>query len=267
MPTDKNAPTVIKVSGTLVDEPDALAELWPALRTLQAEAPIVLVHGGGAQMTALADRLGHTPKRVQGRRVTTDLDLEIAQWAMRGSLNTQLVSQAQQHDLTAVGVSGTDAGLVRVSKRPPWTVNGESVDFGWVGDIERVEPSLLEGLLAQSLVPVVASLGIGDAGQVYNVNADTVACALAEALGAEQLLYVTGAGAVRRDAEDPASGLDTCDAATAEQGITDGWIADGMRVKVETALDALNGSVGEVHICGPGDLLARSEATEVVLKT
>jgi acetylglutamate kinase len=215
-------------------------------------------------MTALANRLGHTPERVQGRRITTDLDLKIAQWAMGGTLNTTLVSQAQQHDLTAVGVSGADAGLVHVTKRPPWTVNGKTVDFGWVGDVERVDPSLLEGLLAQSLVPVVAPLGIDHDGQVYNVNADTVACALAEALSAEQLLYVTGAGAVRRNADDSESRLDTCDTATAEQGVADGWIEGGMRVKVETALDALHGPVDEVYICGPGDLLSRSEATEVV---
>jgi acetylglutamate kinase len=267
MSTDTGSPTVIKVSGTLLDEPDALAELWPALCTLRAEGPVVLVHGGGTQMTALADRLGHTPERVQGRRITTDLDLKIAQWAMRGTLNTQLVSQAQQHDLTAVGVSGADAKLVQVTKRPAWDVNGETVDFGWVGDIEHVDPSLLEGLLLQSLVPVVAPLGIDEEGQVYNVNADTVACALAEALSARQLLFVTGAGAVRRDADDPASRLDTCDAATAEQGVADGWIEGGMRVKVETALDALDGAVGEVHICAPDDLLSRSQSTELVRET
>lgn len=264
MSTDVGNPTVIKVSGTLLDEPDALAELWPALCTLRTESPVVLVHGGGKQMTALAHRLGHTPERVQGRRITTDLDLKIAQWAMRGTLNTQLVAQAQQHDLTAVGVSGADAGLVQVSKRPAWDVNGETVDFGWVGDIEHVDPSLLEGLMPQSLVPIVAPLGIDEKGQVYNVNADTVACALAEALAAEKLLFVTGAGAVRRDADDPTSRIDICDTATADQGVEKGWIEGGMRVKVETALDALDGSIGEVHICAPDDLLTRANSTEVV---
>ena len=264
MTSKTNAPTVIKVSGSLFDAPHARADLWPGIQALHEDAPVVLVHGGGTQMTALADRLGHTPERVQGRRITTDLDLKIAQWAMRGSLNTTLVSEAQQHDLTAVGVSGADAALVQVSKRPAWDVDGRTVDFGWVGDIEHVDPSLLEGLMARSLVPVVAPLGIDDEGQVYNVNADTVARALAEALAADPLLYVTEAGAVRRDAEVPASRLDTCDAATAEQGVAEGWIAGGMRVKVETALDALDGSVGAVYICGPSDLLDRSQATEVV---
>lgn len=244
-----------------------MTELWSELRALRAEAPVVLVHGGGKQMTALADRLGHTPERVQGRRITTDLDLKIAQWAMRGALNTQLVSQAQQHDLTAVGVSGADAGLVCVSKRPAWDVNGETVDFGWVGDIEEIDPSVLDGLLAQKCVPVVAPLGIDSEGQVYNVNADTVSCALADALAAQKLLFITGAGGVRRDPGDPASCLDTCDADTFNAGVNNGWIEGGMRVKVETALDALDGDVGEVHICGPDDLLSRSKATEVVLGT
>lgn len=264
MSTDESNPIVVKVSGSLVDQPDELADLWPDLRALHSEAPVVLVHGGGKQMTALADRLGHTPEKVQGRRITTDLDLKIAQWAMRGALNTQLVSQAQQHDLTAVGVSGADASLVRVSKRPAWDVNGKTVDFGWVGDIEEIDPSLLEGLLAQSLVPVVAPLGIDDEGQVYNVNADTIACAIAEALAAQKLLFVTGAGGVRRTADDPASRLETCDAATFNAGVNDGWIEGGMRVKVETALDALQAGVDRAFICGADDVLARTQATEVV---
>ncbi|WP_103029669.1 acetylglutamate kinase [Salinibacter altiplanensis] len=267
MTDQKSSPAVVKVSGSLLDEPDALADLWPEVRALHGEAPVVLVHGGGAQMTALANRLGHTPERVQGRRVTGDLDLEIAQWTMGGALNTKLVSQAQQHDLRAIGLSGADAELIQVSKRPPWTINGHTVDFGWVGDIEAIHSDMLEVLLTQSLVPVVAPLGIDDDGQIYNVNADTVACALAEALAAETLFFVTGAGAVRRDADDPSSRLDTCDTATAQRGVADGWIEGGMRVKVETALSALAGAVGDVHICGPDDLLSRSQATEVVVGT
>lgn len=264
MSRGESDPIVVKVSGSLLDERDELAELWPALQTLQAEAPVVLVHGGGKQMTALANRLGHTPERVQGRRITTDLDLKIAQWAMRGALNTKLVSQAQQHDLTAVGVSGADATLVRVTKRPTWDVNGEPVDFGWVGDIEEIDPSLLEGLLTQSLVPVVAPLGIDGEGQVYNVNADTVACALAEALRAQTLLFVTGAGGVRRNPDDPTSHLDLCDPATFHSGVAEGWIEGGMRVKVETALDALQSGVERAFICGTDDVLTRTNATEVV---
>ena len=265
MTTEESKPIVVKISGSLVDEEEGMAALWPALQALKERAPVVLVHGGGKQMSEMADRLDHTPRRVQGRRVTTDLDLEIAQWTMSGTLNTQLVAQAKAHDCMAVGLSGADAGQVQVSKRPPWQIDGETVDFGWVGDIESVDPTLVDGLLARDLMPVVAPLGIDDSGQVYNVNADRVACALASALEAKQILFVTGAGGVRRNASDPSSNLDTCDGATFEAGVEAGWIAGGMRVKIETALDALSDGVGSAVVCGPDDLLEQTHATEVVL--
>lgn len=264
MTMDEAKPIVVKVSGSLLDRPEELEELWPAVRSLWDDGPVVLVHGGGKQMTALADRLDHTPERVQGRRITTDLDLKIAQWAMRGTLNTKLVSQAQQHDLTAVGVSGADASLVRVTKRPEWKINGESVDFGWVGDIEEIDSRLVEGLLDRTIVPVVAPLGIDGEGQVYNVNADTVACALASALEAEMVLFVTGTGGVQRRADDATSQIDVCDAETFADGVDAGWIHGGMRVKIETALEALREGVDRVFICGVDDLTARADATEVV---
>jgi acetylglutamate kinase len=258
-------PIVVKISGSLVAEAEGMAALWSALQTLAERAPVVLVHGGGRQMSEMADRLGHTPRRVQGRRVTTDLDLEIAQWTMSGTINTQLVAQAKAHDLTAVGLSGADAGQVQVTKRPPWQIDGETVDFGWVGDIDTVDPSLIDGLLARDLTPIVAPLGIDNSGQVYNVNADTVACAIATALGAKEIRFVTGAGGVCRDANDPASSLDTCDRATFEAGVEAGWIDGGMRVKVETALDALDDGVGSAVVCGPDDLLEQTHATEIVM--
>jgi acetylglutamate kinase len=197
--------------------------------------------------------------------VTTDIDLEIAKWTMSGALNTQLVAQAAAHDLTAVGLSGADSGQVQVSKRPPWDINGESVDFGWVGDIEAINPSLLRTLLTQNIMPIVAPLGIDDKGQLYNVNADTVASALAGALKAKELLFVTGTGGVRRNAEDPASHLHTCDSETFEVGVEEGWIEGGMRVKMKTALDALRDGVGRAFVCAPDDLASRSRATEVMV--
>lgn len=265
MTANATDPIVVKISGSLVAEDDAMAALWPAVQTLRERTPVVLVHGGGQQMSEMADRLGHTPRRVQGRRVTTDLDLEIAQWTMCGALNTQLVAQAKAHDCVAVGLSGADAGQVQVTKRPPWQINGETVDFGWVGDVETVDPTLIDGLLARDLMPVVAPLGVDEDGQVYNVNADTVASALAGALGARQLLFVTGAGGVRRDADDPSSVLDRCNPSTVEAGVEAGWIAGGMRVKVQTALDALDDGVGAAVVCGPDDLLEQAHATKIVM--
>jgi len=256
--------TVVKISGTLLDDADALDSFWEAVRDLVEAGPLVLVHGGGKQATALAERLGHTPTVVQGRRVTTDLDLDVVQWALCGKLNTQLVATAKRYGLRAVGLSGADDGLLQVEKRPAWTIDGESVDFGWVGDVTGVDASLLDCLLAAGRIPIVAPLGIDAAGQVYNVNADTVAQNIASALGARKMLLVTGTGGVQRSPSAPAP-LPRCDAGTAASGITDGWIADGMRVKVEAALTALEEGVGEAFICAADDLRAQDHATQIVL--
>jgi acetylglutamate kinase len=257
------SPAVAKISGSLADTADALHAFWTAVATMRTERPVVVVHGGGKQATALAQRLGHTPRFVQGRRVTSDVDLDVAQWALRGKLNTQLVAQAQQHDLTAVGLSGADGELLRVSKRPPWTVDGETVDFGWVGDVEAVDPTVLRGLLGAGVVPVVAPLGIDADGQIYNVNADTIAQRLATALRARALFFVTATGGVRRRADDPASRLDVCTAETFATGVDAGWINGGMRVKLHTALEAVQDGVEEAVICAAADLLSQQHATRV----
>lgn len=262
--TPDSNPIVIKISGTLLADGGAPEAFWTALHTLQKTSPVVMVHGGGAQATAMAHRLDHEPTIVQGRRVTSDLDLDIMQWALRGKLNTQLVGDAKRHGITAVGLSGADGNTLQVTKRPPWTVNGDTVDFGWVGDVEGVDASLLHSTLAAGMVPIVAPLGIDAAGQTYNVNADTVARALAGALGAEELLLVTATGGVRREADVPASHLATCTADTFEEGTEAGWINGGMRVKMEVAFDALRGGVDDVFILAPDDLVRRSHATRVV---
>ena len=263
--TPPTPPIVVKISGGLLDDDEALDAFWREVRALQSEGPVVIVHGGGAQATAMAQRLDHEPTIVQGRRVTTDLDLDIMQWALGGKLNTQLVAQAKHHEVTAVGISGTDASTLQVTKRPPWTVNGKQVDFGWVGDVEGVDTALIEGLLTSGFMPIVAPLGIDSDGQIYNVNADTVAQALASALEADRLLLVTGTGGVRRSAEAAETRLDVCDFDTYAAGLAEGWIEGGMRVKLKTAFDALENGVEQAYILAPDDLTARSKATRVEL--
>lgn len=263
----KNAlskPAVLKIGGALLAMPDAMETFWTSVAALQSETPVVVVHGGGPQATDVARRLRHEPRIVHGRRVTSDVDLEIVQWTLRGALNTALVAGATRHGLAAVGLSGVDGGTLRVTKRPPWQVDGETVDFGWVGDVERVQTDVLETLLRGGFVPVIAPLGLDAAGQAYNVNADTVACTLAEALGASSFLLVTESGGVRRDPADPASRLDRCDRATFEQGIEAGWIAGGMRVKLHVAFQALGAGIADVAILSPTGLLTRANATRIV---
>ena len=261
----QSKPIVIKIGGAVLDVPSGLEAFWQQVGHLHETAPVVIVHGGGKQATDLAHRLGHEPRIVHGRRVTTDLDLEIVQWTMRGSVNAGLVAQASRYGLRAVGLCGADGGLLRVHKRPPWEVDGATVDFGWVGDVDQVETTVLEHLLTAGFVPIVAPLGIDEGGHLYNVNADTVAQALAAALRAEQLFLVTQSGGVRRMADDAASHLAQCNKETYDEGLATGWIHGGMGVKLHIAFKALDAGIDEVFILAPDDLRARVSATRVVL--
>ncbi len=256
-------PVLIKIGGALVNNPEGLEPLWAAVRQLRERQPVAVVHGGGPQATEMARRLGHEPRIVHGRRVTTDLDLEIIHWTLRGSLNTRLVAQAIRLGVPAAGLSGADGGILRVRRRPPWEVDGETVDFGLVGDVERVEPGLLQSLLNGGYVPVIAPLGIDGEGQTYNVNADTVAYSIAAALGVETLLLAAESGGVRRDVADPDSLIREIDRPGFEAGLRDGWIQGGMRVKLQIAFDALAAGIPEVFILSPGDLLLRDNGTRV----
>ena len=257
-------PTVIKIGGALLAMPDAMDAFWTSVAALRRATSVVVIHGGGPQATEVARRLRHEPRIVHGRRVTSDVDLEIVQWTLRGALNTALVAGAARHGLAAVGLSGADGGTLRVTKRPPWTIDGETVDFGWVGDVEDVDVRLVQTLLGSGFVPVLAPLGLDATGQIYNVNADTVACAVAEALAASSFLLVTESGGVRRDASEPASRLDRCDRAIFERGVDEGWIAGGMRVKLHVAFQALEAGIPDVAVLSPSALLTRADATRIV---
>ena len=244
-------PVVVKLGGAVLADAQAVRAVWAGVAAM---GRAVVVHGGGPQATALARRLGHEPRIVAGRRVTTDLDLDVALYTLRGALNARLVAAARGAGVRAVGVSGADGGLVTVVRRPPLDVDGEAVDFGHVGDVESVDPALLHALLDAGFVPVVASVCADDAGALYNVNADTVAAEVAAALGSARLDFVTEAGGVRRDPADPGSLLPTLALAEAARGEAQGWVAGGMRPKLAVARAALAAGVGAVRICAPADL-------------
>ncbi|HLA64670.1 MAG TPA: acetylglutamate kinase, partial [Rhodothermales bacterium] len=234
------------------------------VRALGAAGPVVVVHGGGPQATALARRLGHEPRIVAGRRVTTDLDLQIALWAFRGELNARLVAGATARGVPAVGMSGADGGLVEVVRRPPREVDGETVDFGHVGDVVKTHPAVLSALLDRGFVPVVAPVCADRTGGLYNVNADTVALALARALGARALLLVAEVGAVYNAYPDPASRLAVLDAAAFAAGVAAGWIEGGMRPKLEVGFEAVAAGVDEVRVCAPDALADPTSGTRLV---
>jgi acetylglutamate kinase len=200
----------------------------------------VVVHGGGPQISALMSRLGKTTEFRDGLRVTDAETVDIARMVLIGQVNPQLVTAINLHGNYAVGVSGEDAGLIKASARNP--------ELGFVGDIDAINPSLLEGLLADEFIPVVATIGTDDQGQAYNINADVVAGAIAEALGAEKLIYLTDIEGLRRDVGDPASLIRQTTADELDALMADGTIAGGMIPKVSSCVQAVRNGVGRAHI-------------------
>ncbi|MBX2819295.1 MAG: acetylglutamate kinase [Rhodothermaceae bacterium] len=255
---------VIKIGGALLGDEARMDSFWRQVQRLAETLAVIVVHGGGPQATAMARTLGHEPTMIEGRRVTSDLDLSIMHWALCGELNTQLVSQASAIGLPAVGIKGIDGQTVQVRKRPPWTIAGKEVDFGWVGDVETINTDLLQLLLTNNYLPVITPLGIDQQGQTYNVNADTIAQSIASALGAQLFCMVAESGGVRRVAEEASSHLTTMDAGTYSQGKTEGWIQGGMIVKLKVAFDALRSGVPEVYICTPEDVFERLSGTRII---
>jgi acetylglutamate kinase len=200
----------------------------------------VVVHGGGPQISALMQRLGKTTEFRDGLRVTDAETVDIARMVLIGQVNPQLVTAINLHGDYAVGVSGEDAGLIRAAARDP--------ELGFVGDVASINPAILDGLLADEFIPVVATIGTDDRGQAYNINADVVAGAIAEALGAEKLVYLTDIEGLRRSVDDPASLIRQTTADELDALIADGTIAGGMIPKVASCVRAVRNGVGRAHI-------------------
>jgi acetylglutamate kinase len=200
----------------------------------------VVVHGGGPQISDMMTRLGKVPEFRQGLRVTDAETVGIARMVLRGQVNPTIVSAINVHGPVALGVSGEDAGLIRARTRDP--------ELGFVGDIEDVDPTILEHLLAEDLIPVVATIGVDAAGQAYNINADTVAAHLAVALGASKLVYLTNIEGLRRDLADPASLISVVAAGELEAMMASGELEGGMVPKVEACVHAVRRGVPRAHI-------------------
>jgi acetylglutamate kinase len=245
---------VVKLGGDVVQDPAVLDQVAAQLALLSSlSIRLVVVHGGGPQASALLRRLGREPEMVAGRRVTDDQALEVAKMVYAGLLSTDLLAALREHEIAAVGISGVDGELLTARRRPPVQVVDDrglerTVDYGHVGDIVGVEPRLLTTLLDQRFVPVIASLA-GDAdGNVYNVNADTVAQSIAVALRAMKLIFLTGAPGVLRDKDNSSTLVTFADPDDLAQLIQSGAVAGGMRPKVEACIRAATSGVERTHI-------------------
>ncbi len=200
----------------------------------------VVVHGGGPQISDLMNRLGKTAEFRNGLRVTDSETVDIARMVLIGQVNPQIVAAMNVHGTYAVGVSGEDAGLIRAVARDP--------ELGFVGDVAGVNPAILERLLDDEFIPVVATIGTDEHGQAYNINADTVAGAIAEALDAEKLVYLTDIEGLRRKVDDPSSLIRQTSPDELDALMADGTIAGGMIPKVESCVHAVRNGVRRAHV-------------------
>jgi len=232
---------VLKYGGHAMEDPK-LAALFAedvVLMRLVGMYPVV-VHGGGPQISDLMRRLGKEPEFIDGLRVTDAETVDIARMALVGKVNREIVTSLNRHGSYAVGLSGEDAGLLQVEAR--------DARLGFVGDVRTIDPAIIERMLREDLIPVVATIGVDQEGQAYNVNADAVAAAIALALRAEKLVYLTDVTGVYRDFADEASLISQTDIAGLEQLLADGTVGEGMIPKLRSCIEALRGGVHRAHV-------------------
>ncbi len=232
---------VVKYGGNAMVDP-ALAAQFAEDVVLMHQVGIkpVIVHGGGPQITELHGRLGKVTEFKDGHRVTDAESLEITRMVLVGKVNREIVSLINRHGPHAVGISGEDAGLLLAAERHP--------ELGFVGDVEAVNPNIIERLLAEDLIPVVSTIGSDASGQSYNINADAVAGAVAAALGAEKVVYLTDVEGLQRDVEDPTTLINRATAADLDAFVEEGVVGTGMIPKVAACIHAVRHGVASAHM-------------------
>ena len=243
---------VVKIGGDIAEDEPGLHSFTEEVALLaQVGIHIVMVHGGGKQATDLSEKLGIEAKMVNGRRVTDEKTLDVVMMVFAGKINTEILSSLRKAGVDAVGISGVDGGIINAVKRPPkkivneQTGQEEMIDFGHVGDIHSVDTKLLKTLLAADFVPVIASLGGDDLGNILNINADTVASEIAAALKAEKLILASDVDGILRADKTLISRVTPQEI---DQLIAQGVIRGGMIPKAQGAVEALVDGVKSVHI-------------------
>jgi acetylglutamate kinase len=255
-----SGPLVLKLGGEVVAGPHLPAIARDVAELASSGVPVVIVHGGGPQATDLQKRLGQTPQIVAGRRITDAAALEVMKMVVAGKVNVDLCAAIVAAGGRPVGLNGASARTVDAVKRPPKVMAGagpDPIDFGHVGDVTGVNRELVALLIERGYVPVIACLGADAQGNVFNINADTVANRLAVALDARALVLVTDVPGVLRDIADPSSRITRLTEREATTAIEQGVITKGMIPKVEESFAAIREGVRAVHIVGKisrGDL-------------
>ena len=247
---------VVKIGGDIAEDDEGLNTFCEEVALLvQVGIKVVMVHGGGKQATDLSEKLGIEPKLVEGRRVTDDYALDVVKMVFAGKINSEILASLRKAGVDAVGISGVDGGIINAVKRPPKKIlnketgKEEMIDFGHVGDIQSIDPRLLNTLLTADFLPVMASLGGDDDGNILNINADTVASRVAASLSAEKLILATDVDGILKPDKTLISRATPGDI----KGLIEkGVISAGMIPKANSAVGALLDGVKSVHIINGG---------------
>jgi acetylglutamate kinase len=246
---------VVKLGGEVINDPERLDMLTEDLSLMyQLSIRIVIIHGGGPQLSEAAEKMGITSEKIDGRRITDDRMLEVAKMVFSGSISTDILSSLRRHGTPGVGMSGVDGNLIQAVRRPKKlmidqeTGKEREVDFQNVGDIQAINPQILRVLLENRFVPVIASLGADENGKVLNINADTIASEIALKLLAEKLFILSNVNGVLLDVKDPHSRFSWLTVEKGESLIQDRVVDKGMLPKLNAALRAVRGGVPRAYI-------------------
>ena len=242
--------TIVKVGGKVVEEQDSLAALLNDFAALPG--PKALVHGGGRSATKLSEKLGIQPLMIEGRRVTDADTLRVVTMVYAGLVNKNIVAQLQARGVNALGLTGADMGVIRSDRRAPKKMSdGQTVDFGFVGDVRSVQTDVLNSLIQQGVVPVLSPITHDGQGNLLNTNADTIASELARAmshLANVKLVFCFEKPGVLLNPDDDSTLITSLDYDTFKQHQSTGVVAAGMIPKLDNGFDALRQGVGSVVI-------------------
>ncbi|MDQ3062515.1 MAG: acetylglutamate kinase [Acidobacteriota bacterium] len=246
---------VVKFSGKVTEDKENLASLAEELALLhQVGIRLCVIHGGGKQLNELAEKMGVVQTVINGRRVTNDETLELAKMIFAGKINTEILAALRNHAIEAVGLSGVDGNIVHAVRRPPKEIlnreTGErkEIDFGHVGDVLQINVRLLDVLLEQNYLPVISSLGADDDGQIYNINADTIAAEIAVRLEAEKLVLLSDVSGIYLDAARPETKISRLTINEAKKMIKSGAATGGMVPKLQNLITLLERGVKSAHV-------------------
>jgi acetylglutamate kinase len=242
---------VIKAGGGVFGNPALTHSLIEQISILHyMGVRVVMVHGGGPQVTEVAQAMGVKSQMVQGRRVTDEKAIEVTSMVLNGLINTRILAICRELDVQAVGISGVDAGVVQAHRRKPVKLEGTSelVDYGLVGDIDRIDTTAIKNLLDNGYLPVISPLSADESGTLLNINADTVAAAIGAALSAEKLILCTGAPGILERLDDPGSLISYTDLEGLQKLRDAGSLSDGMLPKARAIENAIKGGVRRVHV-------------------